>query len=222
MDYANDSKGNAKLPGVMTLGYTAAFSETLALAVIVAKGVAPLAQALVTEQEEHVKAAAAWSLGQIGRHSPDHAKTLADGGVLPKLLQVLTSCKPSGNDGVGADLSTKTKRALKCILEKTLHMESLEPMLSSSTPTNILKYVIGQFAKILPHDVTARREFVTSGSLQRLQEIASGLTANEKSGALTGTKMGEYIRTINECYPEEIVRYYSPGYSTTLLEKVLV
>lgn len=221
VDYTNDSKGNARLPGIMTLGYTAAFSETLALAVIVAKGVAPLAQALVTEREEHIKAAAAWSLGQIGRHSPDHAKTLADSGVLPKLLQVLKSSSSSGNqDSIGADLNTKTKRALKCILEKTLHMESLEPMLNRSTPTNILKYVIGQFAKILPHDVTARREFVTSGGLQRLQEIASELTANDKSQALTGTKIWEYIRGINECYPEEIVRYYSPGYSKTLLDKV--
>lgn len=35
-------KGNAKLPGIMAVGYIAAFSETLALAVIVSKGVAPL------------------------------------------------------------------------------------------------------------------------------------------------------------------------------------
>lgn len=227
VDYVNDSKGNARLPGIMTLGYTAAFSETLALAVIVAKGVSPLAQALVTEHEEHIKAAASWSLGQIGRHSPDHAKTLADSGVLPKLLKVLTnSAQNNQQDSVGADLNTKTKRALKCILEKTLHLESLEPMLNLSTPLSILKYVVGQFAKILPHDVTARREFVTSGSLQRLQEIAANIKANaatagaDGKGGLTGTKMGEYIRAINECYPEEIVRYYSPGYSATLLEKV--
>ncbi|KAJ3110875.1 Sperm-associated antigen 6 [Phlyctochytrium bullatum] len=251
VDYVNDSRGNARLPGIMTIGYIAAFSETLALAVIVAKGVSPLAQALVTEPEEHIKSACAWSLGQIGRHSPDHAKTLADNAVLPKLLKVLTST-PSSNSptpgaaaaaaedalpptgGVGSDLRTKTKRALKCILEKTLHLEALEPLLQPSTPPNILKYVVGQFAKILPHDVGARRAFVTSGALQRLQEIAAGYggaagAVGEKGlvqgvpglpAALVGTKMGEHVRTINECYPEEIVRYYSPGYSTTLLEKI--
>jgi hypothetical protein len=32
--------------------------------------------------------------------------------------------------------------------------------------------------------------------------------------------LAESIRTINECYPEEIVRYYSPGYSNTLLSKL--
>lgn len=35
-------QGNAKLPGIMAVGYIAAFSETLALAVIVSKGVPPL------------------------------------------------------------------------------------------------------------------------------------------------------------------------------------
>lgn len=231
VDYVNDSRGNARLPGIMTLGYISAFSETLALAVIVAKGVPPLAHALVTETEEHIKAACSWSLGQIGRHSPDHAKTLADNAVLPKLLKVLTAANESGED-VGADLKTKTKRALKCILEKTLHLEALEPLLSHQTPTNILKYVVGQFAKILPHDVAARRAFVTSGGLQRIQEISAsygggpngqvfnGSNQTHQNNALLGTKMGEYIRTINECYPEEIVRYYSPGYSATLLEKI--
>ena len=35
IDYISESKGNARLPGIMTLGYIAAFSETLALAIIV-------------------------------------------------------------------------------------------------------------------------------------------------------------------------------------------
>ncbi|KAI8820874.1 armadillo-type protein [Fimicolochytrium jonesii] len=245
VDYVNETRGNARLPGIMTLGYVAAFSETLALAVIVAKGVPPLTQALVIEGDEHIKAACAWSLGQIGRHSPDHAKTLADHAVLSKLLRILTTTSSPSDDAssttAGADLKTKTKRALKCILEKTLAIEALDPLLQpQTTPANILKYVVGQFAKILPHDVGARRAFVINGGLQRVQEIAGiyaggtgvgvpGTLAQQvamKEGAagsgngLAGTKMGEYIRAINQCYPEEIVRYYSPGYSTTLLEKI--
>lgn len=224
VDYVNETRGNARLPGIMTLGYIAAFSETLALSVIVAKGVPPLAQALGTETEEHIQAACAWSLGQVGRHSPDHAKTLGDHAVLPKLLKVLTSPGSEGEE-TNTDLKTKTKRALKSILEKTLHLDALEPLLQISTPPNILKYVVAQFAKILPHDVAARKTFVTIGCLQRLQEIASNLSGQDAntgspSSALSGTKLGEYIRAINECYPEEIVRYYSPGYSATLLEKV--
>ena len=130
------------------------------------------------------------------------------------------------NEEAGADLRIKTKRALKCILEKSLHMDALEPLLQLSTPPSVLKYVAGQFAKILPHDVAARRAFVTCGGLQRVQDIANSYSSSTQQGGtlpngLSGTKMGEYIRIINECYPEEIVRYYSPGYSATLLEKVI-
>ena len=159
-------------------------------------------------------------MGQLGRHSPDHAKTLSDHGVLSKLVHVLTTASDETQDS-GVDLKTKTKRALKCILEKTLYFDALEPLLLQSTPPNILKYVMGQFSKILPLDVNARRSFVTCGGLQRVQEIVA-LNSNASNGnGLVGTKIGEYIRTINECYPEEIVRYYSPGYSTTLLDKVI-
>jgi hypothetical protein len=117
-----------------------------------------------------------------------------------------------------ADMKTRTQRAIKCVLEKTLQLEALEPLLQTSTPLSILKYVVTQFSKILPHDVGARRAFVTCGGLQRIQEIAASYS---DSKGLTGTKLGEAIRTINECYPEEIVRYFSPGYSATLLDRVL-
>ena len=35
-----------------------------------------------------------------------------------------------------------------------------------------------------------------------------------------GTALAEYINAINGCYPEEIVKYYSPGYSEQLLDRV--
>lgn len=38
--------------------------------------------------------------------------------------------------------------------------------------------------------------------------------------AQPGTTLMEYISIINNCFPEEIVRYYSPGYPESLLEKV--
>ncbi len=39
------------------------------------------------EREDHLKAAAAWALGQIGRHTPEHAKAVALANILPKLLE---------------------------------------------------------------------------------------------------------------------------------------
>ncbi len=37
VDYIGETRGNVRLPGVMMLGYVAAHSETLAMAVIVSK-----------------------------------------------------------------------------------------------------------------------------------------------------------------------------------------
>merc|ERR1712151_1349030 len=55
VDYIADARGNNRLPGIMTLGYIAAFSETLALAVLVSKGIPPLKEALINEPEDHLK-----------------------------------------------------------------------------------------------------------------------------------------------------------------------
>lgn len=137
VDYVRENKGNVRLPGIMALGFISAFSETLALAVIVARGatiaaccctflprsaralralsrasvvvgardavvavltlvgvrgvlfgagIPALKDALINEPEDHVKAATVWTLGQIGRHTPDHAKAIAEGGVLQPMV----------------------------------------------------------------------------------------------------------------------------------------
>jgi hypothetical protein len=56
--------------------------------------------------------------------------------------------------------------------------------------------VVGQFSKVLPHDSKARRLFVTSGGLKKVQEIR----------AEPGSALAEYINAINNCFPEEIVK----------------
>lgn len=203
VDFVTETSGNARLPGVMTLGYIAAFSESLAMAVIADKGVPAIAAALGTETEDHVKAACVWALGSIGRHTPDHAKALADNNVYPKLLAA------HGDEHASEDLRNKAKRALKITLAKCVHLPALDPLLHAAPP-NVLKYVVAQYAKVLPHDVASRRDFVTSGGLQRIQSI----------DAEPGSELRAHIDAINSCYPEDVVRYYSPGYSQVLLDKV--
>ena len=203
VDYVSESQGNNKLPGIMALGYIAAFSETLALAVIVSKGVDPIKDALVHESEDHIKAAAAWTLGQIGRHTPDHARAMAEHDVLRHLLACMVHVDSSD------DLQTKSKRALKSILTKCNHLAALQPLLRDS-PLKVQRYVLKQFAQLLPTDVEARRSFVQSGGLQFLQEL------NETAEG----KLSEFILAVNSCYPPEVVEYYSPNYSKTLLEKI--
>eukprot|EP00793_Prasinoderma_coloniale_P006401 PRCOL_00001231-RA len=206
VDYVNESEGNNSLPGIMALGYVAAFSETLALAVIASKGVPPLYAALVKEPEDHMKAASAWSLGQVGRHSPDHAKALADAGVLPALVATLIAPESS------EDLQTKCKRALKYIVERLTYLPALDALLQESgLPEAIVKYVLQQLAKVLPNDAEGRHAFVTSGGFAKVQQIEA---------TQAGSDIKESVDIINSCYPEEIVRYYSPNYAASLLEKL--
>jgi len=84
----------------------------------------------------------------------------------------------------------------------------------------ILKPTIEQLTKIIPNDVNLKRDFVSSGSLRALQEIAQKYISNNPSNPSYHSKMAENILLINNCYPEEIVRYYSPGYSEILLSRL--
>lgn len=203
IDYTNKSKGAARLPGVMALGYIGAFSETLALAVIVAQGVMSLKDALASEPEDHIKAAAVWSLGQLGRHTPEHARMVAQLNVFPLLIAVYSDPKSS------ADLKTKAQRSLKLVLQKCTHLAALEPLMHDC-PEKILRYIVQQFAKVLPSNVAARKSFVQSRGLAKVQELKTE----------GNSKLGESIAAINQCYPAEIVQFYSPNYSETLLKKL--
>lgn len=106
------------------------------------------------------------------------------------------------------DLRDKSKRALKAVLHKCTHLVALEPLLREA-PANIQKFVLAQFAKTLPHDVNARRAFVKSGGLQLALRIEQ-----------TEPACQEHVRKICECYPPEIVEYYSPDYADKIISKI--
>jgi hypothetical protein len=162
---------------------------------------------IVTEPADFVKSAAAWALGQIGRHTADHAKAVADEGVLPKLLIVLLH--PSATE----DLQAKCTAARKAIIAQCVSLPALQPLiLHPDAPIDILRYVIEQYAKVLPSDVDGRKQFVACGGLERVQQLDQ--TAEE------GSRLKGAIAQVNTCYPIEVVRYYTPGYAQELLEKI--
>lgn len=204
VDYVAESSGNNRLPGVMALGYIAAFSETLALSVIAEKALPPLVQAINEETEDHLKSATAWTLGQVGRHTPDHAKAVADTGVLSVLVSL------EGDASASEDLKTKCRRALKSIIGKLTHLPALDALVHRNLPEGVMKMVLEQVGKVLANDPSGRAQFVHSGGLAAVQQMAEA----------PGSKLKEAVEIINSCYPEEIVKYYSPSYSQQLLEKL--
>lgn len=106
VEYIDDSTGAARLPGIMCLGFIGALDGKNATALISAKCIPPLKRALKEEAEDHIQAAAAWTLGMIGRHSASHAKAMAENDVPSDLLAVYMMEESSG------DLKQKTKNAL--------------------------------------------------------------------------------------------------------------
>lgn len=238
IEYITETTGNIRLPGIMALGYIAAFSDTLALAIIVHQGILPLKDSLINENEDYIRAAAAWSLGQIGRHTPDHSKALAQADIFSKLINVYKDSSSS------QDLKNKSQRALKAVLQKCTHLIALQPLLinydTNDLNCKILKYIIQQFAKVLPNDNNIRKSFVQSGALQKIQEFkylyeqnhnkqASGSGPSDENQDkdivdnqenVNYSDILQYIGTINSCFPPELVQYYSPNYSQQLLKKL--
>lgn len=90
-----------------------------------------------------------------------------------------------------------------------MHLPALEALIPIASP-EILQHVVAQFAKVLPNDPKARKLFVTTGGLKKVQEIKADPTS----------QLAEYITIINNSFPPEIVKYYSPGYSETLLNRI--
>ncbi|XP_071455051.1 sperm-associated antigen 6-like [Hetaerina americana] len=199
------TKESTRLPAIMALGYIGAQKDQLASVIISAKGMHQLAASLCEEEEDHILAATVWSIGQIGKHSSEHAKAAALANVFSKMVKLY--CSKSSSE----DLKQKSKHSLKMILQKCTHLSALEKLLEEA-PLAILKYVLGQFSKVLPHDSRARRLFVTTGGLRKVQQLV----------AEPGTPLYDYKTIINLCFPEEIVNYYSPAYSESLLKRLEV
>lgn len=67
-----------------------------------------LSACLSEEPEDHIKAAAAWALGQVGRHTPEHARAVAITDVLPVLLALYLS--PESSEDLQVKVSTALNR----------------------------------------------------------------------------------------------------------------
>ncbi len=79
VEYISEVKGSAILPGIATIGWISGYEESLAMSVIACQGIPPLKDALLNAPEENIKQTAAWALGQIGFHSNDNARAMAEG-----------------------------------------------------------------------------------------------------------------------------------------------
>jgi hypothetical protein len=142
-------------------------------------------------------------LGHIGRHSPTHAKEVADANVLSLMLFFYMS--PDSTD----DLKDKAKKALKKIIDMCSHLTALEPLIHIA-PEKILKHILNQYIKNLDNNPTEKKLFVQNSGLKKLQELRSKVSE----------PLREKIDQINDKYPSDIIKFYSPDYAASLINKI--
>lgn len=59
-------------------------------------------------------------------------------------------------DSSSEDLKSKAQRGLKSVLQKCTYLPALEPLLHTA-PEKIVKYLVQQFAKVLPTSPESRK-----------------------------------------------------------------
>jgi len=195
-------EGSTRTSSVMGLGFLAASSEEVAMTVIEKGSVQLLRDILVSEMDQNCLASAAWALGQIGKHSVEHAIPMGEYDVYRELIAHFQK------DGSSDDLQLKCKKALKTLLANCADLRSLEPLLGDAPP-KVQKYVLKQLCNSLPGNGANQKAFVTSGALKFVQEMAAN--ADEKLLAI--------IEDLNAIFPEDLVQYFSPGYAERLYEQ---
>ena len=208
VQYTQQHVGAARLPGVMALGFIAAFSETLSFAVIVEGGVAVLVRGVVEEEEDYMRAACCWALGQIGRHSAEHARAVCAHNGLQVLVDVVNRAHKGEGEGLNGDLYGKALRAIKAVVEVCVEVGALEVVLGCAD-VKVNRYVARQLCKVLVNNAAARKAFVVSGGLQKLQMLRE-----------EDDKVAADVDTIHQMYPQDIVQYYTPNYAQTLINKI--
>lgn len=203
VQYLRPEMGNEPFHAILCIGYVASFSSSLTQQLIQEDASSVVVDVFNRTKQPHIKASAAWTIGQLGKHSPDQAATLTKLNVLDLLLNTHL------DHNATEDLKLKTSRSLKLIIEKTNEIEELRPLIEKS-PDKILKYVLEQISKIIPKNPKSKVPFLTSGGFQAIQKIP----------AETGSKLRDYIDAINSCYPESAARFYSPEFPQALISEI--
>ena len=204
VQYLKPDQGNDPIYGVMAIGYIASFSQSLATVLLQTGAADVVLNVFVQSKHDQTKAAAAWALGQLGKHTSDTAAAIAKLNALTLMLDE--------HERVDAttDLKLKTERAMELITQKCTIIEALE-LLIAKAPQSVLIFVLEQISKLLPKNQKMRVPFIESGGFKAVQEVKA---------RNNDAKVQEYIDTINSCYPDQAVQYYSPNYDNKILEDI--
>lgn len=209
-------RGEARLFGIIALGFIAAHDEKLSEAIINCNTLPFLKDALENEKEHNIKAAACYALGKIGQHAPKHAERITECDVLPIMLRYLND--PESSD----DLKIKSKKALKLIIQNCGRLEHLEPLIPDA-PIKILKKILDRLELHMKSDKDSnkgfKRKFFENGGLKTLLEIQKKYSESENFRDKDKEDLKK-ITDITMMYEPEIIKFLSPDYRRNMLEEI--
>ena len=84
-------------------------------------------------------------------------------------------------------LRERSKASLKSLIKNCGDLNLVQTLVSEVTPPEILRHVLAEFGAKLGADVAAKRSFVTSGGLQRLQVVLKTHTKGVEAGHFCST-----------------------------------
>ena len=225
---AYDRGDKRSMFAAQTLGYIADFKPSLAMAVVGVDRGRCLVEALDHAPDADSATAAAWAIGCVARHGREGAAQLAKAGALKSLTDAYAAAMNAGGGGATNEaLADRCKASVKSVIKNGGALGLLEGMVNERTPPGILRHVLAEFAAKLMDDVKAKRSFVTSGALMRLQavikkhdsavaEAAAALEACKLSGEepppptepLLDERAVRDAKRINGVFPADVVSYY--------------
>jgi hypothetical protein len=180
------------------------------------------------EKDANIKLKAAQALGCLGQHTEDHAKVLAEKGVLKELMEIINEenkKKESKSDGQysqnpNQDLLDACKDAAKKIINNCKSVQALDELIVAEspdqmkTPNEMLILVLKQLLKILPSNNQAKRKFAEGlHKLLLLKEEISKRPNPDKT-------IESIIDDICKIYPPDLVNYYTPNFEKKMAEKL--
>ena len=227
-DYISNVKGEPRLYGILSLGYIAHYEETYAKNIILHKKAIPqLRDALNIETLPQVKSAACFALGNIGKHTQQHASDVAEHNVLPLILYYYISNEST------EDLKKKAKIALKNIIKCCNNLQAMDPLLSVA-PKKIMKMILLQYYNSFKTSGNDKKLFLKNGGFPKLMEIKDKIIAerdlsekNDKNTQFKNSQLKEpnekkqkdyfsvdeeilkIIEDISSTFSDDISRYYN-------------
>lgn len=202
VEYIRTSKTDM-IPAVKAVGAIAGFSPSLAMSLLEAGAGRATLGVFVSSKSIETKSVAAKAVGMLGKHNSQTSQKMTSMNALSLLFQAIGD--PDGDD----NLRAAVKEAMVDLIKNCEDITALEPLITTSEG-EILCHVLERISNLLSKNPKIRAPFVSSGGFRSVQLLQADNDAELK----------RLIDAINDCYPDQAVRFYSPNYVEELNKEV--